>query len=155
MNELYRPQLRRELLEFVRKPIIQNLLYDADLLPEQLKAQKEMTLGLFAAYYRLEGVLLAFKYLELQGIKVEPKTENSQVVLVTDGPEIKVVDNKDDVEVYIVESQMTQEDETYAKDLWKSFPAMFRHYVEDYMEPEWIEDLKQEEADNGQFGVGA
>lgn len=72
---------------------------------------------------------------------------SSQVVLVTDGPEI--------VEVYVVESQMAQNDETYAKYVWKSFPVEFRHYVEDYMEPEWIEDLNQEEEDSGQFGVGA
>jgi hypothetical protein len=80
---------------------------------------------------------------------------SSQVVLVIDGPEIKVVENQDDVEVYVVESQMAQNDETYAKDVWKSFPVEFRHYVEDYMEPEWIEDLNQEEEDSGQFGVGA
>jgi hypothetical protein len=77
MIELYRPQLKEELLELVHKPIIQNLLYDADLLPEQLSAQKEMTVGLFAAYNRLEGVLLAFKYLELQGINIESDSEVS------------------------------------------------------------------------------
>jgi hypothetical protein len=43
-----------------------SLLYDLDLLPEQLSAQEEMTIGLFAAYNRLEGVLLAFKAMELQ-----------------------------------------------------------------------------------------
>jgi hypothetical protein len=69
MAELYRPELKAELLELVRKPIVQNLLYDADLLPEQLLAQKEMTVGLFAAYNRLEGILLAFKYLEVRGVK--------------------------------------------------------------------------------------
>ena len=67
--ELYRPELKRALMEIVRQPIIQSLLYDADLLPEQLRSQKEMTIGLFAAYNRLEGVLLAFKYLNLQGIE--------------------------------------------------------------------------------------
>jgi hypothetical protein len=61
--------LKAELLELVRKPIVQNLLYDADLLPEQLSAQKKMTVGLFAAYNRLEGILLAFKYLEVRGVK--------------------------------------------------------------------------------------
>jgi hypothetical protein len=35
-------------------------------MPEQLSAQKEMTIGLFAAYNRLEGILLAFKAMELE-----------------------------------------------------------------------------------------
>jgi hypothetical protein len=63
--ELYRPELNPALMAMVNKPIVQSLLYDADLLPEQLSSQKEMTIGLFAAYNRLEGVLLAFKYLEM------------------------------------------------------------------------------------------
>lgn len=62
--ELYRPELNKELLKLANRPIVLNLLYDADLLPEQLSSQKEMTIGLFAAYNRLEGILLAFKYLE-------------------------------------------------------------------------------------------
>ena len=56
----------------MNKPIVLNLLYDTDLLPEQLDSQAEMTVGLFAAYSRLEGILLAFKYLEFQGINVAP-----------------------------------------------------------------------------------
>ena len=70
MVDLYRIELNKELLGIANRPIVQNLLYDADLLPEQLLSQKELTIGLFAAYNRLEGVLLAFKYLELQGIKL-------------------------------------------------------------------------------------
>lgn len=58
---LYRPELHKELIALANKPIVQSLLYDLDLLPEQLISQKEMTIGLFAAYNRLEGVLLAFK----------------------------------------------------------------------------------------------
>jgi hypothetical protein len=46
-------------------PTIVRLMYDLDLMPEQLSAQKEMTIGLFAAYNRLEGILLAFKAMEL------------------------------------------------------------------------------------------
>jgi hypothetical protein len=57
---LYRPKLNNELLELVNKPIVQSLLYDLDLLPEQLSSQKELTIGLFAAYNRLEGILIAF-----------------------------------------------------------------------------------------------
>lgn len=63
--EFYRPKLNKELLVLSYKPIVQNLLFDLDLLPEQLSAQKEMTVGLFAAYNRLEGVLLAFKAMEM------------------------------------------------------------------------------------------
>jgi hypothetical protein len=66
MADLYRPQLNRELLKQTNKPPVVSLLYDLDLLPEQLSAQEEMTIGLFAAYNRLEGVLLAFKAMELQ-----------------------------------------------------------------------------------------
>lgn len=69
--ELYRPEINEELLELTRKPIVLSPLYDVDLMPEQLSAQKEITIGLFAAYNRLEVVLLAFKYLEFQGIKIE------------------------------------------------------------------------------------
>lgn len=64
-NELYRPELKSQLLSLTNKPVIWSLLYDADLLPEQLESQREMTVGLFAAYNRLEGVLLAFKYMEM------------------------------------------------------------------------------------------
>ena len=71
MEELYRPTLKKELMSIANRPIVQSLLYDADLLPEQLRSQKDLTIGLFAAYNRLEGVLLAFKYLELQGIKLK------------------------------------------------------------------------------------
>lgn len=73
--ELYRPKLNKQLLDLASLPIVRNLLYDADLLPEQLISQKEITVGLFAAYNRLEGVLLAFKYLETQGIKVDTGKE--------------------------------------------------------------------------------
>jgi len=65
MSDLYRPELHHELLRWASaKPAIQSLLYDLDLLPEQLIAQKEMTVGLFAAYNRLEGILIAFKAME-------------------------------------------------------------------------------------------
>jgi hypothetical protein len=73
MTELYRPELKKELLSIANRPLILSLLYDAELLPEQLISQKKMTVGLFAAYNRLEGVLLAFKYLDAQGIEVERK----------------------------------------------------------------------------------
>lgn len=66
MIELYRPVLHPELLKVVHKPIVQSLLYDLDLLPEQLSSQKDMTLKLYAAYNRLEGVLLAFKAMEME-----------------------------------------------------------------------------------------
>jgi hypothetical protein len=69
--ELYRPTLNKALLEVTRKPLVQSLLYDLDLLPEQLLSQKEMTVGLFAAYNRLEGVLLAFKCMELEAEAAE------------------------------------------------------------------------------------
>jgi len=65
MTDLYRPELNIELLKVAQKPIVLSLLYDLDLMPEQLPAQKELTIGLFAAYNRLEGVLLAFKAMEL------------------------------------------------------------------------------------------
>jgi hypothetical protein len=65
MSELYLPVLNKELLKLVSKPIIQSLLYDLDLLPEQLISQKEMTIGLFRAYCRLEGFLMAFKAMEM------------------------------------------------------------------------------------------
>jgi hypothetical protein len=65
--ELYRPQLNKELLRMANEnPTIVSLMYDLNLLPEQLSAQKEMTIGLFAAYNRLEGILLAFKAMELE-----------------------------------------------------------------------------------------
>ena len=66
MTELYRPEIHKELLDIANTPIMQNLLYDLDLLPEQLEAQKEMTIGLFAAYNRMQGILIAFKYLQLE-----------------------------------------------------------------------------------------
>jgi hypothetical protein len=66
MVELYRPELNKQLFTVLHKPIVQSLLYDLDLLPEQLIAQKELTIGLFAAYNRLEGVLLAFKAMEME-----------------------------------------------------------------------------------------
>jgi hypothetical protein len=63
--ELYRPELNKELLATVgRRPEVVSLLYDLDLLPEQLASQ-DLTLRLFAAYNRLEGVLLAFEAMEL------------------------------------------------------------------------------------------
>lgn len=65
MTELYRPVLNKELLKQYKKPIVESLLYDLDLLPEQLAAQKNLTLELFAAYNRLEGVLLAFAAMEI------------------------------------------------------------------------------------------
>lgn len=74
MSELYRPELNKELLNLVRKPVIQGALYDLDLLPEQLSSQKEVTIGLFAAYNRLEGFLLAFKTMELQEMADEVVT---------------------------------------------------------------------------------
>lgn len=68
MTELYRPELNKELLATVgKRPEVVSLLYDLDLLPEQLASQEKLTLGLFAAYNRLEGVLLAFKAMELMG----------------------------------------------------------------------------------------
>ena len=73
MSDLYRPVLDKVLLSLVNEPIIQSLLYDYDLLPEQLLSQKEMTIGLFEAYNRLEGVLLAFKYIDFQNMKIVPK----------------------------------------------------------------------------------
>lgn len=69
--KLYRPEIKKELRDIVAgNGLVVSLLYDADLLPEQLAAQKELTLGLVEAYNRLEGVLLAFKYIELQGMRV-------------------------------------------------------------------------------------
>lgn len=65
-QELYRPKINKELLALVNTPVVQSALYDLDLLPEQLISQKEMTTGLFAAYNRLEGFLLAFKVMELE-----------------------------------------------------------------------------------------
>jgi hypothetical protein len=63
--QLYRPKLNESLLVLTRNNSeVINLLYDLDLLPEQLISQKEMTVSLFAAYCRLEGLLIAFKYLE-------------------------------------------------------------------------------------------
>ncbi len=63
---LYRPELNRELLFTVgRKPEVISLLYDLNLLPEVLISQEKMTVRLFAAYNRLEGVLLAFKAMEM------------------------------------------------------------------------------------------
>jgi hypothetical protein len=73
MSDLYRPVLNKELLDLVRKPIIQSLLYDSNMLPEQLSSQKEMTIGLFEAYNRLVGVLLAFKYIDIQNMEIVPK----------------------------------------------------------------------------------
>ena len=67
---LYRPKLNTALLDTAKRPIVQSLLYDLDILPEQLSSQKKLTVGLFEAYNRLEGILLAFKYLEMQGVKI-------------------------------------------------------------------------------------
>lgn len=64
-SDLYRPELNKELLLIARKPIVVSILYDLNLLPEQLSSQEKLTRGLFAAYNRLEGVLLAFKAAEL------------------------------------------------------------------------------------------
>lgn len=65
MSELYRPVISKALYDMVDKPIVLSILYDLDLLPEQLESQKEMTIGLFSAYCRLEGFLLAFKAMEI------------------------------------------------------------------------------------------
>ena len=74
---LYRPGINEELLRTVaQKPIVVSLLYDIDLLPEQLASQENMTIGLFAAYNRLEGILLAFKALEMAGV-ILPAPERS------------------------------------------------------------------------------
>ncbi len=71
ITKLYRPQIKEELLDMAKgNPLIISLLYDADLLPEQLGSQQEMTLGLFGAYNRLEGVLLAFRAIELLEMRV-------------------------------------------------------------------------------------
>jgi len=43
----------------------QSLLYDLDLLPEQLASQENLTLGLFGAYNRLEGILLALAAMDM------------------------------------------------------------------------------------------
>lgn len=42
-------------------PALMSLLYDLDLLPEQLLAQDEKTPGLMKAYHRLYGVLYAYQ----------------------------------------------------------------------------------------------
>lgn len=70
MNELYRPNLNKELLKLTEHPIALSKLYDLDLLPEQLFSQEEMTVGLFAAYNRLEGFLLGLKVMELCGVNL-------------------------------------------------------------------------------------
>ena len=72
-QELYRPELKKELLAVTKKPVVQSLLYDLDLLPEQLDSQEELTVGLFGAYNRLEGILLAFKAMELMEEKEKGK----------------------------------------------------------------------------------
>lgn len=74
--EISRPELNHALMDMVSKPIVQSLLYDSDLLPEQLESQKEFTVGILSAYSRLEGVLLAFKYLEVQGVSFEREDSN-------------------------------------------------------------------------------
>jgi len=66
MTKLYRIKLHKQLLTVANNPIVQSVLYDLDLLPEQLESQKEMTVRLFAAYNRLEGILLAFKIMEVR-----------------------------------------------------------------------------------------
>jgi hypothetical protein len=66
MPKLSRPILNAELLRIANTPIVRVLLYDLDLLPEPLIAQEEMTIELCAAYNRLVGVLLAFKFMEMQ-----------------------------------------------------------------------------------------
>jgi hypothetical protein len=63
--ELYRPEISKALLKFAEAPIAQSVLYDLDFLPEQLNSQKNLTIGLFAAYNRLEGFLLAFAAMDL------------------------------------------------------------------------------------------
>lgn len=42
-------------------PALLSLLYDLDLLPEQLLSQDEKTPGLMKAYHRLYGVLYAYQ----------------------------------------------------------------------------------------------
>ena len=64
--KLYRPEINQDLLRLVNeKPMVQSILYDLNLFPEQLASQEKMTVRLFAAYNRLEGILLAFKAMEM------------------------------------------------------------------------------------------
>lgn len=74
-DELYRPKINPELQKMAQTPLAQSLLYDLDLLPEQLASQEKMTVGLFAAYCRLEGVLMAFKAIEIQEESEPPMPE--------------------------------------------------------------------------------
>jgi hypothetical protein len=77
--KLYRPEIKRELLDVVNEqPLALSMLYDLNLLPEQLASLKEMTVGLFAAYNRLEGILLAFK---AQALAASPEAESKHSVL--------------------------------------------------------------------------
>lgn len=62
---LKRPTINKELMAITKKPIVQSLLYDLDLLPEQLMSQQEVTPGLVRAYYRLDGILMTLKAMEL------------------------------------------------------------------------------------------
>jgi len=69
---------------------------------------------------------------------------SARIVLILDGPEITVAQNEQDIPVFIVEAQVVSTDEEYAKDVWKSFPDDLRHFVEGYMEPNWVEEAKVE-----------
>ena len=42
-------------------PFLQSLLYDFDLLPEQLLSQTNFTEGLVRAWARLEGIMICYK----------------------------------------------------------------------------------------------
>lgn len=69
VTTLYRPTLNAQLLAQIKDcPFLLSLLYDLDLLPEQLASQNEMTVGLFAAYNRLEGILLCYKAMEMKNV---------------------------------------------------------------------------------------
>jgi hypothetical protein len=63
-----------------------------------------------------------------------------RIVILLDGPEITVLENEHNVELFVVESQVIADDEKHAKEVRNSFPDDLKHYVEDYMEPEWYND---------------
>lgn len=63
-----------------------------------------------------------------------------RIVLLLDGPEITVLENEHNVELFIVESQCIADDEKHAKEVRNSFPDDLKHYVEYYMELEWFQD---------------
>jgi len=61
-TEWERPEFPKEVLQYVNThPHLLSLLYDLDLLPEQLGSQDEVTTGLKTAYFRFADVFMAFK----------------------------------------------------------------------------------------------